>query len=102
MEKRLYPKPPVRCITSGKSASAKSILLFTIFFNIINDFDKIFIYSPTIHQPVYWTFIKCPNNFLPLEVIQNILREGIPLDELDRTIEETINDEDFESSHIEC
>ena len=102
MEKYLYPEPPVRCIISGKSASGKSTLLFKILFNIINDFDKIFIYSPTIHQPVYRTIIKCFNNFLPLNIIQNILREGIPLDEMDKTIEEIINDEDFESSHIEC
>ena len=102
MEKYLYPEPPVRCIISGKSASGKSTLLFKILFNIINDFDKIFIYSPTIHQPVYRTIIKCFNKFLPLNIIQNILREGIPLDELEKTIEEIINDEDFESSHIEC
>ena len=37
-----------------------------------------------------------------MNVIQNILKKGIPLDELDRTIEEIIIDEDFESSHIEC
>ena len=100
MEKYLYPKPPVRCLISGKSASGKSTLLFKILFNI-NEFDKIFIYSPTIHQPVYRTILKSFNNFLPLNVIQNILREGIPLDELDRSIEEIINNEDFESSDIE-
>ena len=102
MEKYLYPEPPVRCIISCKSASGKSTLLFKILFNIINKFDKIFIYSPTIHQPVYRTILRSFNNFLPLNVIQNIFREGIPLDELDKTIEEIINDEDFESSHIEC
>ena len=30
------------------------------------------------------------------------MKEQFPLDELDTTIEEIINDEDFESSHIEC
>ena len=60
-----------------------------------------FIFS-TIHEPVYRTIIGCFNKFLPLNVIQNILREGIPLDELDRTIKEFIIDEDFESSQIEC
>ena len=102
IEKYLYPDKPVRCIISGKSASGKSTLLFKILFNIINDFDKILIFSPTIHQPTYKTIIKCFNNFLPLNVIQNILKEQIPLDELETTIEEIINDEDFESSHIEC
>ena len=49
IEKYLYPEKPVRCIISGKSASGKSTLLFKILFNIINDFDKILIFSPTIH-----------------------------------------------------
>ena len=103
MEKYLHPEPPVRCIISGKSASGKSTYLFKILFNVINKFGKIFIYSPTIHQPVYRTIIKSFSNFLPLNIIQNILKEGIPLHEVDKTIEEIINDEDFESSHnIEC
>ena len=101
IEKYLHPEKPIRCIISGKSASGKSTLLFKILFNIINEFDKILIFSPTIHQPTYNTIIKCFNNFLPLNVIQNILKEQIPLDELDTTIEEIFNDEDFESSHIE-
>ena len=102
IEKYLYPEKLLRCIISGKSTSGKSTLLFKILFNIINDFDKILMFSPTIHQPTYKTIIKCFSNFLPLNVIQNILQEQIHLDELDTTIEEIINDEDFESSHIEC
>ena len=100
MEKYLYPEPPVRCIISGKSASGKSTLQFQILFNIINNFDKIFIYS-TIRQPVYRTIIKSLQNFLALIVTQITLRESIPLNELDKTIEAIINHEDFESSHIE-
>ena len=102
MEKFMYPEKPVRCIISGKSASGKSTLLFKILFNIINDFDKIFIYSPTIHQPVYQTIIKCFESFFPLNVIKNVLNLKIPLEELQPLIEEIINDEDFESSQIEC
>ena len=96
MEKYLYPEKPLRCIISGKSASGKSTLLFEIFFNMINDFDKILIFSPTIHQPTYKTIIKCFNSLISLNVIQNILKEQIPLDELDTTVEEIINDEDLE------
>ena len=102
VEKYVYPESPVRCIISGKSASGTSNLLFKILFNIINNFDKTNIYSPTIHQPVYKTNIRCLNNFLPLNVIQSFLSEVIPLDELDKTIEEIVTHEDFESSHIEC
>ena len=88
MEKFLYPEIPVRVIISGKSASGKSTLLFKILFNIINEFDKIYIFSPTIHQPTYQKIIKCFNSFLPLNVIQNILKENISLEDLDNTIEE--------------
>ena len=77
MEKILYPEIPIRCIISGKSNSGKSTLLFKILFNIINDFDKIYIYSPTIHQTNYQKIIKCFQNFLPLNVIDNILKEDI-------------------------
>ena len=62
----------------------------------------IFFYSSTIHQPVNESFRKGFNNFLPFNVKQHFLREFIPLDELDKTLEETITHEDFESSHIKC
>ena len=91
----MYPEKPVRCIISGKSASGKSTLLFKILFNIINDFDKLFIYSPTIHQPVYQTLIKCLESFIPLNVIKNVLELKISLEELQPLIEEIINDEDL-------
>ena len=102
MEKLLYPEKPIRCIISGKSASGKSTLLFKILFDIITDFNKIFIYSPTIHQPVYQTLIKCLESFIPLNVIKNVLELKISLEELQPLIEEIINEEDFESSQIEC
>ena len=101
MEKILYPEIPVRCIISGKSNSGKSTLLSKILFNIINDFDKIYIYSPTIHQTNYQKIIKCFQSFLPLNVIDNILQADIDLEELDDVIEEIKQDEDFVSSEIE-
>ena len=101
MEKILYPETPVRCIISGKSNSGKSTLLFKFLFNITNNFDKIYIYSPTIHQPNYQKLIKCFQNFLPLNVIDNILKEDIDLEDLDDIIEEIVQDEDFVSSPIE-
>ena len=98
MEKILYPEIPVRCIISGKSNSGKSTLLFKILFNIINEFDKIYIYSPTIHQSNYQKLIKCFQSFLPLNVIDNILQADIDLEDLDDIIEEIVQDEDFVSS----
>ena len=95
MEKILYPEIPVRCIISGKSNSGKSTLLFKILFNFINDFDKIYIYSPTIHQTNYQKLIKCFQSFLPLNIIDNILQADIDLEDLDDIIEVLINDKDL-------
>ena len=86
---------------SGKSNSGKSTLLFKILFNILNDFDKIYIYSPTIHQPAYQKLIKCFQSFLPLNVINKILKEDISLEELDDVIEVIVSDEEFVSCEIE-
>ena len=101
MEKHLYPEKLVGTIISAKSASGKSTLLFKILFNIINEFDKIFIFSPTVHQPSYQKIINCFQISLSLNVINNILKENLSLEDLDTYIEEIINDEDFESSNIE-
>ena len=99
MDKILYPEIPFRCLISGKSNSGKSTLLFKILFIIINNFDKIFIYSPTIHQTNYQKLIKCFQSFLPLNAIDNILQADIDLEDLDDIIEEIVQDEDFVSSH---
>ena len=101
MEKLLNLEIPIRCIISGESNSGKSTLLFKLLFKIINDFDKINIYSPTIHQLNYQKIIKCFQSFLPLNIIDNILEDDISLEELDGVIEVIITDEDFVSSEVE-
>ena len=63
MEKLIYPEILIRCIISGKSNSGKSTLHFEILFNNIDEFDKIYIFSPTIHQPNYQKVIKCFQSF---------------------------------------
>ena len=102
MEKILYPTKPVQCIISGKSSSGKSTLILKILFQIITELDKIYIYSPTIHQDSYQNNIKCCNSFLPLNVINNILQEDIAFEDWDDIIEVIINKPDFERSPIEC
>ena len=70
MEHLLYPKSPVRVIITGKSNCGKTSLLLKILLNIIANrvsqieekcvkgFDKLFIYSPTIHQENYKNLIQ--------------------------------------------
>ena len=97
MEKYLYPKHPVRCIITGPSSSGKSIFLTNLILNIINEYDKIYIYSPSLHQDLYQRIIKCFSNYIPIHIILNILNE----EDLDIVIEEVVNNKDFQKSDTE-
>ena len=97
MEKILYPQHPVRCIITGPSQSGKSIFLTNLILNIINEYDKIYIYSPSLHQDLYQKLIKCFSNYIPIHIIPNILNE----EDIDIVIEEVINKKDFQKSDVE-
>ena len=58
---------------------------------------KIYTYSPSLHQYLYQNLIKCFSNYIPINIIPNILNEQ----DIDVVIEEVINNEDFEKSNIE-
>ena len=92
MEKILYPNHPVRCIITGPSECGKSVFLTNLILNIINEYDKIHIYSPSLHQDLYQKLIKCFSNYIPINIIPNILNE---LD-IDIVIDEIINNKDFQ------
>ena len=50
MDKFLYPNHPVRCIITGPSECEKSVFLTNLILNIIDEGDKRYIYSPSLHQ----------------------------------------------------
>ena len=52
MDKYLYPTHPVRCIITGPSECGKSRVLTNLLLNINNEYDKIHIYSPSLHQDI--------------------------------------------------
>ena len=97
MEKISYPQHPLRCIITGPSNSGKSVFLTNFILNIINEYDKIYIYSPSLHQDLYQKIIKCFSNFIPIHIIPNILYEN----DFDVVIEELVNEKDFEKSNTE-
>ena len=97
MEKFLYPTHPVRCITTGPSDCGKSVFLTNLILNNINEYDKIYIYSPSLHQDLYQKLIKCFSNNIPLHIIPNILNE----EDIDIVIEEIVNNKDFKKSDTE-
>ena len=97
MEKFLYPTHPVRCIITGPSECGKSVFLTNLILNIINEYDKIYIYSPSLHQDLYQKLIKCFSNYIPIHIIPNISNEN----DIDIIIEEIVNNKDFQKSDTE-
>ena len=97
MEKILYPSHPVRCIINGPSECGKSVFLTKKILKIINEYDKIYIYSPSLHQDLYQKLITCFSIFIPINIITNILNK----EDIDLVIEEIINNEDFKKSNTE-
>ena len=95
-EKILYPSHPVRCIITGPSECGKTYFLTNMILNIFNEYDKIYIYSPSLHQDLYQKLIKCFSNYIPVNIISNILNE----EDIDIVIEELVN-KDFQKSDIE-
>ena len=93
MEKFLYPNHSVRCIITGPSESGKSIFLSNLILYIINKYDKICIYSPSLHQNLYQKIFPCFTNFIPIHTRPNILNE----EDIDVVIEEIVK-KDFQKS----
>ena len=97
MEKILYPTHPVRCILTGPSECGKSVFLTNLILNIINEYNKIYIFSPRLNQDLYQKLIKCFSSYIPFHIILNILNEA----DIDIVIEEIVNNKDFEKSNTE-
>ena len=64
MNKVLYPIHPPRSFITGPSNSGRTVSLTNLILNIINEFEKIYIFSPSIHQDLYYKVIKCFNNYI--------------------------------------
>ena len=86
MEKYLYPNNPLLCNICGPSNVGKSVFLTKITLYTINEYDKIYIYSPSLHQDLYQKLIKCFSKYLPIHIIPSILNE----EDIDVIIEEIV------------
>ena len=74
MDKILYPNHPCRCIITGPSNVGKSNFLTNLILNIINEYDKMYIYSPSLHQELYRKLLKCFSNYIPINIIQKYFK----------------------------
>ena len=97
MKKVSYPNHPVRCIITGPSECGNSVFLTNLILNIISEYDKINIHSPSLHQELYQKLMKCFSNCKPIQIIPNILNE----EDIEVVIDEIINNKDFEKSNTE-
>ena len=97
LEKLLYPNHLIRYIITGRSNSGESVFLRILTLNLINENDKIFIYSPNLHQVLYQKLIKCFTKYTPIHIIPKKLNE----EDIDIVIEETVINKDSEKSDTE-
>ena len=97
MENSLCSNQPVRCIICGPSSLGKSVFPTNLNLNIVNENDKIYIYSPSLPQDLFQKIIKCFSNFMRTHMIPNILNDK----NIDVVIEEIVSNKDFEKSDIE-
>ena len=97
MEKFLYPQHPVRCIITATSVCRNSVFLTISFLFIFNEFEKIYIYSPSLHQDLYQKLINCFSIVIPINIIPNFFNE----EGIDVVNDETVNDKDFQKPDAE-
>ena len=97
MEKFLYPTHPVRCILTDASECGKSVFLTNLMINITNEFDKIYIYSPSLHQDLNQKLINCFCKGILIHIIPNILNE----EDFDVVIDEIVIKKAFHKSDSE-
>ena len=97
MDKILYLNHAFRCIITGPSECGESVFLTNLILNNIYEYNKIYTYSPSLHQDLYQKLIICFTNFIPVNIISNTFNE----EDIDLVIEEIVNIEDFEKSDTE-
>ena len=73
------------------------MFLTNLTLNIINEYNEIYIYSPSLHQDFYQKLIESFNNYIPINIIPIILYEKT----IDVVIEEIGINKDFEKSDTE-
>ena len=97
MDRILYPPHPARKIIRGPSNVGKSVFLTNLILNIRNEYNKVYIYSPSLHRDLYQKIFKCFSTYKPINIIPNILNE----EDIDVLIDEIVHNKDFEKSDTE-
>ena len=97
MDKFSCPNHPVRCILTGPSGCRNLVFLTNLVLNIINEYDKICVYSRSLHEDLYQKLLIYFSNFITVHKFSNILNE----EDVDIVIDEIVSNKNFEKSDIE-
>ena len=97
LEKISNSKHPAIVLITEPSECGESYFLTNIVLNLFNEFGKIYIYSPSLHQNLYQKLTKCFTNYLPNHIIPNISNEKY----IDLVIDELVIKQEFEKSDTE-
>ena len=65
---------PARDI-SGPSCCGKSVFLTNSILNTINEVEKIYTYSPSLHRDFHEKITKCFSNYKPFHITPTLLNE---------------------------
>ena len=95
--KFLCPTHPICCIITRPTAFSISYFLTDLSSNIIDEFEKVYIYSPRLPQDFYQKLIKRFSSYIPMNIIPKILDE----EDVDLVIDEIVRDKDSEKSDTE-
>ena len=94
MDKFLYPQHPVRCITIRPSERGRNCFLAKLILNNIIEFEKVYLYSPSLHQDLYRKLIICVSNYIPRNKIPSFLNG----EDVNLVFDEMVNVTNFEKS----
>ena len=97
MDNFLYPNHPVRCIINGPSNVGKSVFLTKLISNNINEYDKIYIYPPSLIQDFNQKSNKCFSIYIIIPIIQSFINE----EDFVEVFGEIVYKKDFEKSNTE-
>ena len=77
--------------------AVKTLFVTKLVSNYFNEFDKIYIYSPSLHQVSYQKKIKCFSIYVPFNKNRNFFID----EDLDIVIDEIVNNKDFQKADTE-
>ena len=75
----------------------KKLFLNKFIFYFINEYNKIYIYSYSLHQDLYQKLFKYFSIYIPIHIIPNFFNE----EGFHTVIDELVNNKDFEKSDCE-